>query len=134
MRSMKRFSAAMLAATAATLAGLASAAALGVDVGPGAGPLRFGSTSAASCDPDGLRTAFSTAFDPGLGYVVTAVSVTGIDAACAGHRLSVALTDAQGAVAAQGGPVAVPVGGVSFSVPTGPVPVGVIARVDTLLE
>jgi hypothetical protein len=52
----------------------------------------------------------------------------------AGHHLSVALTDAAGRVTAQGGPLPVPAGGGSLTVPLPTMPVESVARVHTLLD
>jgi hypothetical protein len=46
----------------------------------------------------------------------------------------VALVDAAGRMAAQGGPVPVPVGGGLLVVPISPIPVESAARVHTLLD
>jgi hypothetical protein len=90
--------------------------------------------SASGCDHDGVDTTLRTSFDAAVGYTVTAVAVDGIDARCAGHHLSVALTDAAGRVAAQGAPLPVPVGGGSMTVPVPTMPVEAVGRVHTLLD
>jgi hypothetical protein len=86
------------------------------------------------CDHDGLATALRTAFAPTVGYTVVAVDVSGLDARCAGHLVSVALTDQSGAVASVSQPVAVPPGGGSVTVPVPPAAVTMAARVHTLVN
>jgi hypothetical protein len=130
---MKRFALAVLAGTAATGIGLGSASALGVG---GAGlhaAVEATSVAAGNCDPDGVGTELGTAFRPGLGYAVASVSVTGIDSACAGRRLRVALTDPSGMQLTESAPVDVPAGGGTVTVPVDPVAVGTVGRVHTLL-
>ena len=73
-----------VAASAATLGGV-TAASLGADV-----------TTVAACDTDGVTLAYTTSFASG-GYQVTAVTVSGINAACTGQNLRLALTDTAGA-------------------------------------
>ncbi|HEV7863296.1 MAG TPA: hypothetical protein VGR20_11365 [Acidimicrobiia bacterium] len=131
---MKRVAILVLAGTASAVVGLASASALSAHAGLGGGPGGVGLASGAVCDHDGLATELRTGFDPVHGYVVTAVAVNGIDSRCAGHRLSVALTDASGTVSAQGGPMVVPHGGGPVIVPVPPIAVVAAATVHTLLD
>jgi len=127
-----------LAATAAGVA--ATAIVLAVPFGPtagiGAGWAATGEVTAVGrgCDHDGLGTALEPVFDPAVGYTVVAVEVSGIDPQCAGHHLSVALTDGSGAVSTQGGPVVVPARGGAVQVPVQPLAVATAAKVHTLLD
>jgi hypothetical protein len=86
------------------------------------------------CDRGGLGTALRTAFAPGVGYTVVAVDVTGIDAGCAGHEVSVALTDNLGSVVSASQPTPVPPGGGTVTVPLPPAAVALAARVHTLIN
>ena len=131
---VKRFAVAMLAGTAAALAGVVASAALGLPTGLAAASLGRAEGSVPGCDLDGLGTSLRTAFDAAIGYTVTAVVVDGIDGRCAGHQLGVALTDLAGRVATQGGPLPVPAGSHSLVVPVPEIPVEVVARVHTLLH
>ncbi|MDX6438684.1 MAG: hypothetical protein QOF45_1267 [Gaiellaceae bacterium] len=62
----------------------------------------------ASCDSDGVSSAYTTAWDStDKRYEVTAVTVSGIADACDGQTLSVSLTDTSGAQLGTGS-VAIP--------------------------
>lgn len=84
------FAAAAIAASstfamAATLGGI-STTDLGADT-----------TVVASCDSDGVTVDYSTAFDAANGIQeVTAVNVSGIDAACDGQSIDIGLTNGAG--------------------------------------
>jgi hypothetical protein len=135
MELVKRFTVAVLSGSVAIAAGLVSSAALGLPAADHvAGSTAGEGVSASGCDRDGVGTTLRTAFDAGIGYTVTAVVVDGIDGRCAGHQLSVALTDAAGRMAAQGGPLPVPAGGGPVAVPVPTIPVESVARVHTLLD
>jgi hypothetical protein len=135
MYFVKRFAVAMLAGTAAAVAGLVASAALGLPTGLAtASSVGRAEGSAPGCDHDGLGTSLRTAFDAAIGYTVTAVVVDGIDGRCAGHQLGVALTDLAGRVSTQGGPLPVPAGSRSLIVPVPEIPVEEVARVHTLLH
>jgi hypothetical protein len=70
----------------------ASAASLG---GITSGNVGADDATVASCDTDGVTTAYATAWDgTDDRYEVTSVTVTGIANACDGKTLSVSLTDA----------------------------------------
>lgn len=60
-------------------------------------------TAVASCDTDGVASAYTTAWDAtDKRYEVTAVTVSGVADACDGQTLSVSLTDSTGAQIASG--------------------------------
>ena len=55
-------------------------------------------TAIASCDTDGVTTAYATSWDTtDKRYEVTSVTVAGVNDACDGQTLSVSLTDSTGA-------------------------------------
>ncbi|MBA3244993.1 MAG: hypothetical protein H0T61_07425 [Actinobacteria bacterium] len=54
-------------------------------------------TAVASCDTDGVTTAYATAWDTtDKRYEVTSVTVAGVNDACDGQTLGVSLTDSTG--------------------------------------
>ena len=55
-------------------------------------------TTVASCDSDGVSTAYGTGWDAtNKVYAVTSVTVSGVADTCDGQTLSVSLTDSTGA-------------------------------------
>jgi hypothetical protein len=88
-------------------ASVASAASLGLE----APTLGAGTAEVHTCDPDGVALDYTVAFDDARGwYVIEAVVIRDIAAACAAGRLSLVLARDGESVAA-GGPVSVPDGG-----------------------
>lgn len=97
----------------------ASAASLGGISGASAGA---DDTVVASCDTDGITTAYTTAYNAGLGaYRVTGVNLTGVNAACdtLAYKLTLAdnanasLTEATGTLTVTGGAASITVTPVS---------------------
>ena len=99
---------------AAALVGLASATALG---GTTTGSLGAGGATVAACDPDGFTVTHVLS-----GTTVTDLIVGDIAAGCGGGDLAVTVTEVGGAVVGAGGPLAVPGGGGSVTVPLAPTP------------
>lgn len=65
-------------------------------------------TAVASCDTDGVATAYATGWDAtDKRYEITSVTVSGVNDACDGQTLSVSLTDSTGAQIGSGS-VAIP--------------------------
>jgi hypothetical protein len=98
---MKRLLLALLFGTFVYSIAFASAATIGTvtDAGVGAG-----NTVVASCDTDGVNTAYGTAYSSSApaGYNVTTVSVTAINAACNGKAISVTVAKGDGSTPASG--------------------------------
>src|SRR5687768_14811812 len=90
----------------------AAAASLG---GLGSQELGAGAALVSSCDGDGVGLQYATSSG-----TVTAVTVTGVAAACAGGSLRVVLADGAGGGIGAGGPVVV--AGASVGVPLAPQP------------
>ena len=94
----------LIAASAATLGGINSES-VGADVGV-----------VASCDTTGVDAAFTTSY-VGNNYVVTGVTISGIDAPCEGLDISVTVSNNSGAVSdsatgvVSGGQADLPLGG-----------------------
>ncbi|MGZ4678413.1 MAG: hypothetical protein ACXVJ7_00895 [Acidimicrobiia bacterium] len=96
----KRIAAAILAGAAALGVVGASAASLG---GITSSSLGADTTVVASCDTDGVSLAYTNSYDATSGvYRSTAVTVSGIAAACSGKALSLTLKDSAGASLASG--------------------------------
>lgn len=73
---------------------IASASSLG---GVSSRALGSGASVVASCDTDGVTLAYTTAFDAASGtHRVSAVTVSGIAAACSGQQIEVGLRNAAG--------------------------------------
>ncbi len=73
---------------------IASATSLG---GVSSRALGSGASVVASCDTDGVAVAYTTAFDAASGtYRVSAVTVSGIAAACSGQQIEVGLRNSAG--------------------------------------
>ena len=81
------------------------------------------STVVASCDTDGVTTAYTTAWDTtNKRYSITSVTVGGVSDTCDGETLSVSLTDSSGAQIGSGS-VAIPTSvATSFAVSMSPTP------------
>ncbi|MCP3856579.1 MAG: hypothetical protein GY698_17840 [Actinomycetia bacterium] len=87
----KRYVVAAAAAAVAMLGAAAMAATLGGITSDNLGADR---SVVASCDTDGVTTAFTVAYDAtDARDEVTAVTVGGVDASCAGQTLTVVLAD-----------------------------------------
>ncbi|HEY0186798.1 MAG TPA: hypothetical protein VGC67_04865 [Cellulomonas sp.] len=70
--------------------GLASAAQINLT----SGSIGAGAKVVASCDTDGIAVAFTNSFSAGAkGYAVTSVTLSGVDASCAGQSVKVTLLD-----------------------------------------
>ena len=97
---MKRLFLALLFGSCAYAIAFASAATIGTvtDAGVGAG-----NTVIASCDTDGVNTAYGYAYSASTpGYNVTSVSVTNINAACNDKNISVTVAKSDGSTPATG--------------------------------
>ena len=95
----KRAAVAVLAASALGI-GVASAATLG---GLSSASLGANDTVVASCDADGVSIAYTNSYDGTTGrYRTTAVTINGIDAACAAKSLAVTLRDGAGTAIGSG--------------------------------
>ena len=91
---MKRTLIALVAGLAVFCGVIASASSLG---GVSSRALGSGASVVASCDVDGVAVAYTTAFDATSGtYRVSAVTVSGIAAACSGQQIEVALRNTAG--------------------------------------
>jgi hypothetical protein len=97
---MKRVLLAVLFGSLVYTIALASAATIGTVTDSGIGA---GNTVVASCDTDGVNTAYTTAYSASTpGYNVTAVNVTNINAACNGKAISVTVAKSDGSTPATG--------------------------------
>lgn len=134
---MKRAALATLASGAAAAIALAVSSVAGwpsVGLGDAWAATSPGAGRVSGCDHDGVAGAVRTAFQPGVGYSVVGVTVSGIDPACAGHWLSVTLADEAADPAAEVGPTLIPPGGGSVTVVVQPVAVEAAEKVYTLIN
>ena len=116
-----------LGVSALAIAGITTAWATGL--GMQAQSLSAGTTTVARCDQDGVLGALTSAYSPSMGqFVVGTVTVSGIDAACAGQRLQLTLTDTAGAALGSGEVPALP----DPIDPSAAVPVNVIGTPEAL--
>ena len=102
--------------------------------GSGAG-LAAGGRPSSSCTTGPVTIGYRTAFTPGAGYTVSAVTLTGLDlAACAGKTAQVTLSDASGGPLGQGSAslrnAGLVAGGVLTVPLSGVIPLAGIARSD----
>jgi len=98
---MKRLLLALLLGTFAYAIAFASAATIGTVTDAGVGS---GNTVVASCDTDGVNTAYGTTYSASApaGYNVTTVNVTSINTACNNHTISVTVAKSDGSTPATG--------------------------------
>lgn len=97
---MKRLLLALVFGTAAYTIAFASAATIGTVTDAGVGS---GNQVIASCDTDGVNTAYGTAYSASTpGYNVTTVNVTNINAACNGKTISVTVAKSDGSTPSTG--------------------------------
>lgn len=89
------------------IAGVTTAWATGL--GAEAQSLSAGTTTVARCDQDGVQGALTSSYSVGIGeFTVQTVTITGIDAACAGQRLQLTLIDGSGNAIGSGEDPALP--------------------------
>jgi len=113
----KRHLLALAAGLAVAGASLASAATLG---GLSAHSLGANDTIVASCDTDGIGVGYSNAYDAtAKKFVVSSVNLTGIDSACDGKTMTVALAKGTTTLDTQTVTVALTSGAQSVSVAAG---------------
>jgi hypothetical protein len=97
---MKRLLLALLFGSCAYAIAFASAATIGTVTDAGVGS---GNTVIASCDTDGVNTAYGYAYSASTpGYNVATVSVTNINTACNGKNISVTVAKSDGTTPATG--------------------------------
>ena len=97
---MKRLALALLFGSCAYAIAFASAATIGTVTDAGIGS---GNTVIASCDTDGVNTAYGFAYSASTpGYNATTVSVTNINTACNGKTISVTVAKGDGSTPATG--------------------------------
>lgn len=102
----------------ATVFGAAFAFAAALDLG--SDNLAAGDVAVGACDPDGVAATYDPAFDATAGYTVSTVTVSGIDANCAGQSVGVTLTDAAGAAIGTGTATADASGAAAVSIALAP--------------
>jgi len=81
--------------------------------------LSAGSAPIATCATGGITVTYTTGSDPVAGYTVTGATVANLSTACAGKQVRLTLADAASNSVAVAGPVTVPGGGGSVSLPIG---------------
>ena len=112
---------AALTASAATLGGLTSTA-LGAD-----------QTVVASCDTDGIAMAYTNVYDATTNdYQTTAVTLSGVNAACSGKAFQLTLGDGVAALGESTGTVALVAGSQTVTL-TAPVSARAVTRASLVL-
>ena len=122
---------AIVAAVAAFAAVSASAASLGGLTGTSLGA---DATVVASCDTNGVAVSYTTAYVGGAAkeYQVSAVTLTGVDATCAGKAANVTLADLSG-VSIGSGTVASIVGTTAAVTLAAPVSAKAVANIAVVI-
>jgi len=100
-------------------------------------PLSAGNATVSSCETSTATGSYTVAYDTTAGtYKISGVSVTGIDAACAGKTLSATLTNNSGTTNLATLTATVPAGGgsVSLGAPASTVTADAVSRVAVAIN
>lgn len=103
----------------------------------GANPLSAGNATVSSCETSTATGSYTVAYDTTAGtYKISGVSVSGIDAACAGKTLSATLTNNAGATNLATLTALVPAGGgtVSLGAPASTVTAAAVSGVAVAIN